>query len=348
MQRIVFLGDSITDGHTYPLLVQQALRAAGAPAPEIFNAGIGGDTALGMSGRLEEDVLFHQPTLVTLSAGMNDAMKGVTLEDYVASVTIIADTLRGRGISLVIMTTSIFGPKYPVQQSRVDEYNTWLRGFAGKRGLAVAEVSELFKKTARENPELAILGDDDVHPILQGQRLLARAVLDALGHTGVPVPADVIAEVIPGTITPWLFRAAPAGAELTDGAARELTDRFTSGKMDGFKTYNLPDADAQDDVWLDQERRRGFGLSLTKLIGGAELFQGVATLENPVSELAPVLFNTGSGLRRIWLNGAPIYQHIGWRGWHAGRDRVHAELKPGTNVIIIECGTQFFLSAVLQ
>ena len=32
-QRIVFLGDSITDGFTYPLLVRQALAEAHRPVP---------------------------------------------------------------------------------------------------------------------------------------------------------------------------------------------------------------------------------------------------------------------------------------------------------------------------
>lgn len=33
IQRIVFVGDSITDGHTYPQLVRQALAEAGRPVP---------------------------------------------------------------------------------------------------------------------------------------------------------------------------------------------------------------------------------------------------------------------------------------------------------------------------
>ena len=42
---IVFLGDSITDGNTYPLLIHQALTEAGKPVPLCINAGIGGNTA---------------------------------------------------------------------------------------------------------------------------------------------------------------------------------------------------------------------------------------------------------------------------------------------------------------
>lgn len=56
-KRIVALGDSITDGHTYPMLIVQALREAGRPVPIIVNAGAGGDTAEKMLNRLDDDVL---------------------------------------------------------------------------------------------------------------------------------------------------------------------------------------------------------------------------------------------------------------------------------------------------
>lgn len=71
-QRIVFLGDSITDGNTYPTLIHQALAEAGYAPPLCICAGIGGDTLAGMKGRLEASALAYKPTLVTLSAGVND------------------------------------------------------------------------------------------------------------------------------------------------------------------------------------------------------------------------------------------------------------------------------------
>lgn len=72
--RIVFLGDSITDGHTYPLLVQASLATAWKPVPKCLNAGIGGDTAEGMLARLDRDVSALRPTLVSASAYVNDVV----------------------------------------------------------------------------------------------------------------------------------------------------------------------------------------------------------------------------------------------------------------------------------
>ena len=57
-----------------------------------------------------------------------------------------------------------------------------------------------------------------------------------------------------------------------------------------------------------------------------------------------VYFNTGAHLQTIWLNGKRIYKSEGWTGWHAGKERVAAELNAGKNTIVIETGSAFFLS----
>src|SRR5262245_586087 len=105
-QRIVFVGDSITDGHTYPQLVRQGLAEAGQSVPVCINAGVAGDTARGMRQRLERDVLIHRPTLVTLSAGVNDIFRKVKPADYEADVVAIADRLHKEKVSMLLLTTS--------------------------------------------------------------------------------------------------------------------------------------------------------------------------------------------------------------------------------------------------
>ena len=109
--RIVFLGDSITDGHTAPLLLRQAL---GDRAPVCINAGVAGDTAAGMKRRLERDVLPRRPTLVALSVGINDVLRGVSTSDYEADVSVISDRLKRDGIPLLILTPNIVKFVQPV------------------------------------------------------------------------------------------------------------------------------------------------------------------------------------------------------------------------------------------
>lgn len=108
-QRMVLLGDSITDGHSYPLMVRQALDDAGKIPPRIFNAGVGGDTASGMSTRQQRDGLVWKPDCVFLNAGSIDAQLGVTLEEYSRAISEIVDWLRHEKITLVLPTTAIYG-----------------------------------------------------------------------------------------------------------------------------------------------------------------------------------------------------------------------------------------------
>src|SRR5882724_4191578 len=72
--RVVFLGDSITEQQLYTNYVESYLATR---YPELqlsfFNAGWGGDRAPGGAARLERDVLALKPTVVTICYGMNDA-----------------------------------------------------------------------------------------------------------------------------------------------------------------------------------------------------------------------------------------------------------------------------------
>ena len=181
-ERIVFLGDSITDGHTYPLLIQQALREASQPVPVGINAGIGGDTAKGMRARLDRDVMGHRPTLVTLSAGINDVLSKVPATDYTAAVTAIAARLAKAGIKLVVFTTTILGPKHASTALLLAEYNTFLRQLAQQRGYRLAEIHNAMGTTPAGWQ--ALLEPDQVHLSFAGYRVMTRAILDALGARG--------------------------------------------------------------------------------------------------------------------------------------------------------------------
>jgi acyl-CoA thioesterase-1 len=333
-ERIVFVGDSITDGHTYPQLVRQALAEASRPLPVCVNAAVAGDTAAGMRARLERDVLPHRPTRVTLSAGVNDALRKVDPDAYEKDIAAIAARLRAEKIPLVLLTTSILGPKHADAEKRLVEYNRRLHGLAQKNKLRVAEVFDRMQEARAAGKE--VLESDQVHPNFEGQRLLARAVLDALGHKDVAVPAELKVKVLPGILRQWEMRPAPDGKSLTAEAVAGLKPDRT------WKKLTLPQTTAAATWWLDHERRRGFAVGLDKAVGPGRPYQGVAeiTAERP----RVVYFNTGAQLEAVWLNGKRIFKSEGWTGWHAGKERVRAELQAGRNVVVIESGGDFFLS----
>jgi len=312
-ERIVFLGDSITDGHTLPLLVRQASGAA------CINAGVAGDTAAGMRKRLERDVLPRRPDRVALSVGINDVLRNVPASDYEADVTAISDRLKRDRIPLIVLTPTVLGTKHADAEKRLAGYIEILRRIASKEGYAIAEVHDRMSEARAAGREL--LEPDQVHLTFEGYRVMARAVLDALGRKELAVPDALVLEPMAGLLRDWKLRALPDGEP---------------------KTLTLPRPEPAAHWWFDQERRRGFAVELDKVAGPAKRFQATATIES--KEARDVFFNTGADLSSIRLNGAPLWKSEGWSGWHAGKERIPARLAAGANAVEIECGASFFLS----
>ena len=335
-ERIVFLGDSITDGDTYPLLIRQALVEADQPAPVCINAGIGGDTAAGMLKRLDRDVFARRPTRVTLSAGINDVLHKVPDADYQRDVTAIAERMKQAKVRLIILNTSILGDKHAEADRQLGRYNDILHDVAQKYGCPLADVNHLMHDARAAGKD--VLEDDDIHPNYEGQRLIARAVLDALGDNIVAVPAKMKVELMPGALCKWKIQPVPDNAQPLDEKS------IAALKVDAtWKDYPLPEPGPASHWWREQERRRGFAIALEESLGKAKAYRALTTIESPKRHFA--FLNPGAALETIWLNGKRLYAHgPAYTGWHAGRERVRVELQAGINTIVIESGQNFFLS----
>jgi lysophospholipase L1-like esterase len=75
--RIVFLGDSITEQYQYSTDIELYLTTRYPKWNLTFiNAGIGGDTSTGGASRFKDHVLSEKPTAVTIDFGMNDGRYG--------------------------------------------------------------------------------------------------------------------------------------------------------------------------------------------------------------------------------------------------------------------------------
>jgi lysophospholipase L1-like esterase len=71
--RVVFVGNSITDGgHYHSYIWLYYMTHFPNSRIDVFNAGVGGDVSKQIYERLDADVFSHNPTVVTLTFGMND------------------------------------------------------------------------------------------------------------------------------------------------------------------------------------------------------------------------------------------------------------------------------------
>ncbi len=343
---VVCLGDSITDGQTYSLMVAQALRAAKKPVPLFIPAGLGGDTAGGMLARLDRDVLPFHPDLVILNCGINDSER-VKTTDFAANVDAIAARLAKEHVRLLLLTlTRIRGWQYREANTgcltepmlALDAANIILRRTAVKYDLPLAEV---YKAMETAPAGVDLWAPDGCHLNFAGYQLMSRAILDALGCPDAAPPkseADYHLTPMPGIVRAW--RVHPVEAK--DGAMDEK--RAAALTLDAtWKAYALPETTPGTlGWWENQERRRGFAMQLHDLVGPAGQYWSYAEVRR--RRAGQMYVNTGGDLGQIYVNGVRVFNNEYTTGWHAGGHRIPVTLHRGVNRLLLVSGGRFFCS----
>lgn len=186
-ESVAFLGDSITASGAasaggYVRLVASGLAAQGIEIT-VIPAGVSGNKSNDMLARLDKDVLSKKPAWMTLSCGVNDVWhgaNGVPLEDYKRNITEILDHCRQAGVRVVVLTaTQIKLPLTNPENTRLADYNAFLRDIAKARSLPLADLNAAMAEDQAANKR--ILTVDGVHMNLYGNLMMAKGVLAAFG-----------------------------------------------------------------------------------------------------------------------------------------------------------------------
>ena len=171
--RVVFLGDSITDG--WPL--NQYF-----PAKPYVNRGISGQITGQMLGRMQADVIDLQPAVVLILAGTNDLARGVPSDTIKNNLAMIASLAAAQGV------TPVFASVLPVSDHHkqndpnyrrsglrpprdILSLNRWIRDFCAERGLIYLDYHS--KMTDSEGQLRAELADDGLRPNGEGYKVMA-------------------------------------------------------------------------------------------------------------------------------------------------------------------------------
>lgn len=219
--RVVFLGDSITEQRLYTTYVEAyALTRHPRWKLSFRNVGWGGDTSWlrqrahpdekklfaadeaaqqrmvegSVGDGLARDVLPLKPTFVTVKFGMNDHSYQPFREDifraYVRSQTQIAKVLKENGARVAFLTPQPIEDKRPdpdkdVKNISLRKFSDGLRDVAAASGAKFVDQFDPFMaillRERSGNPPGLIGGGDAVHPGPVGQTLMAWAVLKGLG-----------------------------------------------------------------------------------------------------------------------------------------------------------------------
>jgi lysophospholipase L1-like esterase len=183
--RVVFYGDSITDGWG---------RVAGTgffPGKPYLNRGISGQTTAQMLVRFRRDVIDLRPAAVVILAGTND-IAGNTgpstlamIEDNLRSMVELA---RANGIR-VVLASVLPVEEYPWRPglhpaAKVRALNAWIRGYAGEAGAVYLDYHAALAN-ARGGMD-ARLAADGVHPTPAGYAVMAPLAEAAIAQALAP------------------------------------------------------------------------------------------------------------------------------------------------------------------
>ncbi|MBO7178687.1 MAG: hypothetical protein J6V69_06270 [Clostridia bacterium] len=203
-QRILFIGDSITDVKwnknvnqrfrlnsydTYPLQVARALKKK-RKGLKFFFRGIASNRTYHLYDRLTKDCISLNPDVIVMLIGVNDAWENYVPEQYPPLLRpmephvkevyrrIKAELPNAKLITLLPFLISTIEEKQPFHKV-LDEYVEKLREFASGNADEIVDLQRLFDEAEKTTAPI-LLSRDSVHPTSLGHSVIASAVLDVI------------------------------------------------------------------------------------------------------------------------------------------------------------------------
>jgi lysophospholipase L1-like esterase len=179
-QRVVFMGDSITDAWVQPRF------GAFFPGKPYIGRGVSGQTTPQMLLRFRADVIALQPKVVVILAGTNDIAGNtgpIALEETEGNLASMAELARANGIRAVlssVLPVSNYGHdrdgnpldvriKRPPE--KILELNAWIKKYAAEKGHVYLDY---FPATVDDQGLLKKeLSEDGLHPNSAGYAVMA-------------------------------------------------------------------------------------------------------------------------------------------------------------------------------
>jgi len=198
-ERIVFLGDSITQGGVSPkgyvTIIKKTLAEKHKDLEiEVIGAGISGNKVPDLQKRLEKDVLSKKPTLVVIYIGINDVWhgeknpaNGTSKEKFESGLKEIIAKIKEGGARVVVCTPSVIGEKKAGANSldsKLDEYSEISRKVAMDTKSDLCDLRKAFldylAKNNENNKDSGILTSDRVHLNDAGNKFVAETILASI------------------------------------------------------------------------------------------------------------------------------------------------------------------------
>ena len=184
---ILVFGDSLSDGfmlkrsEAYPALLAKKLNAAGLDF-QVTNASAAGGTTQGGLERLPPH-LKHRIDIFILELGINDAFRGLSVDQIQHNLQQIIDKVKARNPNVRVVIAGMQLPNY-AGDDYVSAFGKMFGDLAAKN--AAALVPYLLEGVAGD-PSLNL--PDGIHPNAAGQKILAENVWRVLEPSAREVAA---------------------------------------------------------------------------------------------------------------------------------------------------------------
>ena len=200
-QKIVFIGDSITDcgrrdafapyGNGYVSMARNLL-AARYPERRLvtLNRGISGNTVRDLAARWETDVIAEQPGWLSIKIGINDVWRyfagrmaeHVPLLEYEATLRrLIERTQAATPARLILMQPYLIeANKAEPMRAAMDSYSAVVASLAAEYGALLVRTQDGWD-AALAHTRSTDWSEDRVHPAAPGHAVIALAFLRAVG-----------------------------------------------------------------------------------------------------------------------------------------------------------------------
>ncbi len=312
--RIVFLGDSITEQYQYSSDIELYLTTRFPQGGMTFlNAGIGGDTANGGAGRFASHVLAEKPTAVTIDFGMNDGGYGGfdanRARNYIQKTEQMLKDAQKAGVRVALISPNAVEvrskPGLKTYLETQQKFYAPLKELAGKYNLPFVDqyavTRQVLEKIAADDAKVRPF-PDGVHTNGAGGLLMAHTIL-----VGLKAPA-VVSDVE--------IDAAAKKAKTTDCTVEELnvsSDGISFQRKDKALPMPIqPDWRGILPYVNELKDLNYYGLKVTGLSGGkyALTIDGKKVGEYTADELGKGVNLGNLGTGPLYEQGAKVFQMI--------------------------------------
>lgn len=149
------------------------------PEWNVLNRGVNGERSDQIRGRFDRDVLQARPAAVVIIAGVNDIYQGRSAETVQRELERMYDAARTDRIPVVAGTIIPYNTATADQNARMHAVNDWIRSYAARQAHVVF-CDTRSAVAAPGQPDRLVSSPDDLHPSVDGYRLMALALEPAI------------------------------------------------------------------------------------------------------------------------------------------------------------------------